>query len=370
MKIIKKMLISLLVFVLVLAVATFAFIQQASFGQKPQGEDLERISKSSNYKEDIFQNLEKTTVESPEMSYWKLIKMYISDTVLRAPQDKIPSVKNPLAYQEVPKAKVTWFGHSTVLLQMEGKNILIDPIFSQRASPVQYMGSKRYEGTDIYKIDDLPPIDFVLISHDHYDHLDYESIIALKDKVSHFYVPLGVGSHLRKWGVTKFTELDWWEEIQVTPEILVAATPARHFSGRSLNDRFKTLWTSYVIKSARTSIYFSGDSGYGTHFKAIGEKYGSFDLTMLETGQYNTFWSKIHMMPEETVQAHLDLKGKSLMPIHWGKFTLALHAWKEPAERISQKADKEGVTLLTPIIGEPIILDSLLPQKRWWETIR
>ena len=181
-------------------------------------------------------------------------------------------------------------------------------------------------------------------------------------------MPLGVGAHFEKWGIdtSRITEFDWWEKAEIAPGIRLTATPARHFSGRSLTDRGKTLWTSYVLETDSTKLYIGGDSGYGPHFKEIGEKYGPFDITILECGQYNNYWPLIHMMPEQTVQAHLDLKGKVLLPVHWGKFVLALHPWNEPIERLTAEAEKKSVTVTTPLIGEQIMPDSILPQTKWW----
>ncbi len=213
----------------------------------------------------------------------------------------------------------------------------------------------------------LPSIDAILISHDHYDHLDYGSIRQLKDKTKYFFVPLGVGAHLQHWGVeaSKITELDWWQSADIDG-MTFTATPARHFSGRGLTDRDKTLWASWVIKGQDNNIYFSGDSGYRTHFKQIGEQYGPFDFTMIECGQYNEKWEAIHMMPEQSLQAHIDLQGKMMMPIHWGAFNLAVHPWKEPVERLL-KAKKEDMMIATPVIGESFVLSQALPDARWWE---
>jgi len=207
-----------------------------------------------------------------------------------------------------------------------------------------------------------------LISHDHYDHLDYWSITKLKDNVKKFYVPLGVAAHLKAWGVeeVKIVEMDWWEEVKFE-ELVFACAPARHFSGRGLTNKDSTLWCSWVVKGDNANIFFSGDTGYNEGFKKIGEKYGPFDLTLLECGQYNEGWAEIHMMPEQTVQAHIDLRGKLLMPIHWAAFKLSVHPWQEPVERLLAKANSLGVKVTTPKIGEPVILGRTLPSSRWWE---
>lgn len=328
------------------------------------------ISKSANYKDGKFWNLIETPQMADDATLWKLLSLKADDNV--SPSEILPSVKRTLKSQVVTgDPQVTWFGHSTLMLQFAGKTILIDPVFSERASPFQFMGPKRFPGTDVYSTEDLPSIDYVLISHDHYDHLDYNTIKELDGKTSAFYVPLGVGAHLRRWGVapTKITELDWWQEAHLNADMLLAFAPARHFSGRTFEQN-TTLWGSFVLKSKDHSIYLSGDSGFGPHFKEIGNKYGPFDITFLECGQYNKLWPYIHMAPEETAQAHLDLKGKLLMPIHWGKFPLAMHAWKEPVERLFKKATELNLQVVTPMIGEQLVVGKTVQLNKWWETRR
>ena len=357
-----------LVIVAMFAIAVFVFVRQKPFGKVPEGNRLERIKKSPNYKNGAFANQTETPMMAEEASYLRLLKLYLFQENKTEPDTTVPSVKTDLNSYLTEKPVLTWFGHSTLLIRIAGATILVDPVFSQRASPVSYAGSKNYKGTDIYSISDLPAIDFVLITHDHYDHLDYETIDQLKAQTGKFYTPLGVGSHLEYWGVPaeKIREFDWWESENITSEIKLIATPARHFSGRGITDRNKTLWTSYVIKTADHSLYLGGDSGYDKHYKEIGEKYGPFDLVLLEAGQYHEYWPFIHMMPEETVQACIDLKGKVLLPIHWAKFTLALHAWNDPITRVAKKAKESEVKLSTPMIGEKIIVDSVYPNKTWW----
>jgi L-ascorbate metabolism protein UlaG (beta-lactamase superfamily) len=370
MKTVKKIMIILFILIALLAGLIFLFVQQASFGKNPEGKRLDRIKKSSNYnaKEGNFKNLSETPVMAPEGSYFKLIKEYIGKKDNTEPSEVIPFYDSDLKSVPPLKPKITWFGHSTYLIQIKGKNILMDPVFSERTSPVQYAGSKRYRGTERFSLEDLPSIDYVVISHDHYDHLDYETISQLKSKNIKFFTPLGVGSHLESWGIdsTKITEFDWWEGADISPELKLIATPARHFSGRNLTNRNSTLWASYVLLSDAYRIYLGGDSGYDIHYKEIGDKYGPFDLVILESGQYHPFWPNIHMMPEETVQASIDLQAKVLLPVHWGKFTLALHAWDDPITRVEKKAAQLNVKITTPMIGESIIIDSLYPEKKWW----
>ncbi|KMP91043.1 membrane protein [Bacillus wiedmannii] len=266
---------------------------------------------------------------------------------------------------------VTWFGHSASLLKIEGKKFLLDPMFGDASSPFPLFTSKRYSGAFSLEREDLQEIDAVIISHNHYDHLNYKSIMLLKDHAKHFYVPTGVAQYLMKWGVSpsKISEHNWWEEIAFDNIKLVCA-PARHFSGRSMTDRDCSLWCSWLILGRDTKVFFSGDSGYAPHFKEIGNKYGPFDLTLMECGQYDTRWSAIHMLPEETVQAHIDVKGDLLLPIHWGAFTLALHEWSDPIERVTKEAKRLGINIATPQIGESITLKSTdYPSSAWWREI-
>ncbi|MGE7881762.1 MBL fold metallo-hydrolase [Bacillus sp. NPDC094077] len=266
---------------------------------------------------------------------------------------------------------VTWFGHSASLLKIEGKKLLLDPMLGDASSPFPVFTSKRYSGVFSLEREDLQEIDAIIISHNHYDHLNYKSIMELKDRTKHFYVPMGVARYLIKWGVSpsKISEHNWWDEITFDTIKLVCA-PARHFSGRSMTDRDRSLWCSWIILGQETKIFFSGDSGYAPHFKEIGDKYGPFDLTLMECGQYDTRWSAIHMLPEETVQAHIDVKGELLLPIHWGAFTLALHEWSDPIERVTKEAKRLGVTVATPQIGESITLKSTgYPSSAWWREV-
>ncbi|HDX9628698.1 TPA: MBL fold metallo-hydrolase [Bacillus cereus] len=266
---------------------------------------------------------------------------------------------------------VTWFGHSASLLKIAGKKLLLDPMFGDASSPFPVFNSKRYSGAFSLEREDFQEIDAIIISHNHYDHLNYKSIMLLKDRAKHFYVPTGVAQYLIKWGVSpsKISEHNWWDEI-IFDNIKLVCAPARHFSGRSMTDRDCSLWCSWLILGQETKVFFSGDSGYAPHFKEIGDKYGPFDLTLMECGQYDSRWSAIHMLPEETVQAHIDVKGELLLPIHWGAFTLALHDWSDPIERVTKEAKRLGVKIATPQIGESITLKSTdYPSSAWWKEI-
>ncbi|WP_299249071.1 MBL fold metallo-hydrolase [uncultured Cytophaga sp.] len=348
---------------------TILFLQTAPFGNTPSNTRLKRIIKSPNYKDGAFQNTSPTPMMSDDASYMDMLKQqFVSDST-REPQKPIPNIKRDLTILPSDKPTITWFGHSTYLIQLNGKNILVDPVFSNSTSPVQGIGNKKYMGTEIYSPSDFPNIDVVILTHDHYDHLDYQTTLDMRAKVGGYYMPLGVGSHLESWEIdtAKIHELDWWDEINLASDIKLVCLPARHFSGRSITDRNKTLWASYLLITPTHKLYLGGDSGYDTHFKQINEKYGAIDIAFLESGQYNAYWPFIHMMPEETVQASVDLQAKVLMPVHWGKYTLAFHAWNEPINRLTLEAHKKKVTVVTPMIGETVILDSIFPNSRWWE---
>ncbi len=363
------MLITLLALGMTLAVVATFVLRQPQFGQPPAGEDLVRITSSPQYRAGIFQNEGGITTQMGLLRAFTLLPQ-----VLRAQQTGVPSWTIPVithdkqTFTDVPDSLVraTWFGHSTFLLEIDGKRLLLDPMLGPAASPVSFFG-KRFNPQLPIEIEDLPQIDAVLMSHDHYDHLDYPSIVKLRDKVGHFFVPLGLGSHLRYWDIPedKITELDWWQEVEFR-DLKLVCTPSQHFSGRGLGDRASTLWSSWAIVGKERRVYFSGDSGYFPGFKEIGEKYGPFDLSLMECGQYNDLWPEVHMVPEETVQAHIDLGGDLLMPIHWGAFSLAFHSWTDPVERAIQAAEANGVRIATPRIGEPIVLGEEPPQDKWW----
>ena len=257
-------------------------------------------------------------------------------------------------------------GHSTILIKTHGQFWLTDPVFAERASPFSWMGPKRFHQPPL-AIDELPPLKGIIISHNHYDHLDKAAMLALADNVEQIYTPLGVGDTLMNWGVAadKVTQLDWWQEILVDG-VTLAATPSQHFSGRGLRDTDKSLWASWVLHSDDMRLFFSGDSGYFDGFKAIGDKYGPFDITLVETGAYDKDWADVHMHPAESLQAHLDLRGKYLFPIHNGTFDLALHAWYDPFEQILALADEQGVSLVTPEMGEAVDIKAPAATRPWW----
>lgn len=337
------------------------------FGGKVSEKQKLHYQNSKNYKDGKF-ILQKPI--STSESTWNSIKKMMKGNPKGKPIADIPAntIDSVSITTPTQKTTLTWFGHSTFLLQMEGKNILIDPMLGDNASPIPLGSTRRFTKNLPISIEKLPFIDFVIYSHDHYDHLDYGSVKKLKDKVGKFFVPLGLGSHLVAWGVDPFKieELDWWDTTNASGINLVC-TPAQHFSGRGIFDRGATLWASWVITGKNDNIYFSGDSGYAPHFKEIGDKYGPFDITLIECGQYDEDWKYIHLFPEETVQANIDLKGKLLIPIHWGAFKLSNHSWTDPIERASKKANELDVPITAPKIGEPIILGNKPPKTNWWK---
>ncbi|MFD2246448.1 MBL fold metallo-hydrolase [Pontibacter ruber] len=344
-------------------------------GAEPKGARLKAIQNSPNYQYGQFRNLVPTKTGLDFLGYAKVISVklagkFFGDNDNQEPNWEIPVLKLDLRQYDADQDTATvisWLGHSALLVQIDGKRLLLDPMLNGFASPVSFVGPKRFSALAI-TAEELPPIDAILISHDHYDHLDYGSIKKLNEKTRHFFVPLGVGAHLERWGVPaeKITELDWWQEASFKG-LTFAATPSRHFSGRGVGISMQTLWSSWVIMGRKDRIFFSGDSGYFSGFKEIGNKYGPFAITLMECGQYNELWPDIHMMPEQTVQAHLDLKGKLLMPIHWGAFDLTTYAWTDPIERATKEADRLKVPITTPRIGESVILHHYIPAKVWWQ---
>jgi L-ascorbate metabolism protein UlaG (beta-lactamase superfamily) len=324
-------------------------------------------SKTAQTYPDKFTNSE-FEYKSDLADIWKMTKAYFTTERLNpTPTFELPvhSISTSQLIEEQEDV-IYRLGHSSVVMKLDGQLIMTDPVFSDRASPVQWAGPKRFHNTPI-SLDDVPNVDVVVISHDHYDHLDKATVKALSDRVGLFLTPLKIGQTMAKWGIPqeKIIELDWWQSHTVGG-IEYVLTPTQHFSGRGLTDRDSTLWGSWVIKAPTHNVFFSGDSGYFGGFKEIGEKYGPFDFTMIETGAYNTLWADIHMFPEQSVQAHIDLKGKVMMPIHNSTFDLAMHDWTDPMQQAMEISQARGVTMTSPEIGQRLEIASPTPVTDWW----
>ncbi|HTA62028.1 MAG TPA: MBL fold metallo-hydrolase [Bacteroidia bacterium] len=352
-------------------VIIYAYMQQAKFGKQPTAERLERIKKSPNYKDGSFQNLNHTPALAEGVTYTKLFKEFFFDKKIRVtPTDKIPSTKTNLLNLDIKQDVLVWFGHSSYYMQVDGKRILVDPVLSGHASPFTF-SIKAFNGADVYKTDDIPEIDYLFISHDHWDHLDYKTILALKPKIKTVICSLGVGQHLEHWGYNSniIIEKDWHEKIELGDGFTVNTTPARHFSGRTFV-RNKSLWMSYVLQTPSMKIFIGGDSGYDTHFAEIGKNFGPFDLAILENGQYDRKWRYIHTLPDEFLQVAKDLRADKVLPVHSSKFALASHAWDEPLTKIIENNKKENLAIITPMIGEQVNLkDNAQQFTHWWKGV-
>jgi L-ascorbate metabolism protein UlaG (beta-lactamase superfamily) len=360
----------ILIVLIVFVIAVYFFMRQSSFGKIAAGERWERIKVSPNYREGSFQNQHLTPTMTEGANFYKVMKEFIFEKSDRLkPSATLPSKKTDLLSLPANKNVLVWFGHSSYFMQVDGKKILVDPVFSGNASPVSFT-TKSYPGTDIYTADDMPVIDYLFISHDHWDHLDYSTIIALKPKIKKLVTGLGTGAHFERWNFDKriIIEKDWNETVELDNGFTVNTLPARHFSGRGFK-RNQSLWMSFALKTPTMNLYLGGDSGYDTHFAEIGKTFGPFDLAILECGQYNRNWKYIHMMPEELPQAAIDLKAKKILPVHWAKFSLGQHAWDEPITRVTAEGERRHVPVLHPMIGEEVNLDDPGVFSRWWENI-
>ncbi|MFG2887040.1 MBL fold metallo-hydrolase [Streptomyces sp. NPDC048297] len=353
-------------------------LQPEAFGAEPSGERLARIRRSPHFKDGVFQNPGGTTRTRPSGSTLDLAKVFLDKDTrpLRAPRGTVPvhaTTLADLAKPPVSGLRVTWMGHSSVLAEIDGHRVLFDPVWGERCSPFPFAGPKRLHPVPL-PLAALGPVDVVVISHDHYDHLDMPTIKALAGTDTLFAVPLGVGAHLEHWGVSpdRLRELDWHEVTKVGG-LTLTATPARHFCGRGLRNTQHTLWASWVVRGEEHRIYHSGDTGYFDGFAQIGAEHGPFDVTMIQIGAYSEFWPDIHMTPEEGLRAHLDLQGGAphgaLLPIHWGTFNLAPHAWAEPGEWTKDAAQEAGQTVAVPRPGEPFEPAGHVPADSWWRAV-
>jgi L-ascorbate metabolism protein UlaG (beta-lactamase superfamily) len=340
------------------------------FGKLPEGTQLKYIKQLPNYRDDEFQNEVLTPVATEGVSTLELLWGFLKPVKNKYPMDQIPVERTDLNKLDRSQEIFLWMGHSSSFLQVSGKRILIDPVLSKSASPFSFI-NKAYEGTSIYKPEDIPEIDVLIISHDHWDHLDYPTVIALRSKIKKVVCGIGTGEHFRRWGFSEsqIEERNWNEELCIDSSLTIVVTPARHTSGRAFTQK-QALWSSYVIITPIKRIYYSGDTGYGNHFKFIGNKYGPFDLALMECGQYDPKWKYVHMQPEETLQATLDLRARYLAPVHWGKFTEAGHSWFDPIKRISKLAAKTPLYLVAPKIGQLVDLNHIPVLLPWWESVR
>lgn len=361
-----------IIIILLLLVLSIAFLQHPKFGGNPVKSPLSILEKSPNYHKGVFQNEEYTPLQTEGHSMVKITYDFLfkkfPDT---APSQAIPSVKSDLLALPVQDDVLVWFGHSSYFIQLKGKRYLIDPVFSGNASPIPG-STKSFAGTNVYQVAHMPDIDYLLISHDHYDHLDYQTILQLRPKVRQVICGLGVGAHLLRWkyNASQIIEKDWNEQIVIDENTKIYTATARHFSGRSFK-RNNTLWLSYILQAGEYKIYLGGDSGYGPHFKQIGQKYGGFDLAILENGQYNEAWHEIHMMPHEVLWAAKDLNARQILPVHSSKFKLAFHPWYEPLDRLAKQNEaSEKLAILSPKIGEIVYLNAREQRfEAWWKSI-
>lgn len=355
----------------IILLVTFFYMRQDKFGKAPDKKRVEKYASLSNFKDGKFQNFSFT----PELTEGHnmlgvVYAQFFKKAPRRNPTDDIPSIKSDLLNLPIDSNVLVWFGHSSYFIQVDGKRILVDPVFSGNASPIPGT-NKAFKGTDRYTVSDLPEIDYLFISHDHYDHLDYSTILDLKGKVRKVICGLGVGSHFEHWGYPSniIVEKNWHETIELDTGFTAFCEPARHFSGRGFTIN-NTLWASYLLQTPSMKIYIGGDSGYDTHFADIGKRHGEIDLAVLDNGQYDVAWQFIHTLPDEVLKAAQDLKAKRVFPVHSSKFVMANHPWDEPLQKISELNTTTNIPLVTPIIGEVVNLNDTKQQfKQWWTGI-
>lgn len=357
----------ILLILLIIALVVFWSSQEAKFGKHSAGPRLERLKRSPHYRNGAFHNLSQTPVMTAGAGYFAVLKEYF--TADNKPRHALPSIKADLRSLDPARNLLVWFGHSSYYLQLDGKRMLVDPVFSKAAAPVPFV-NRAFKGTSPYSVSDLPPIDYLFISHDHWDHLDYPTIKRLRKSVGQAAMPLGVGAHFERWDFAeeKLLELDWQESAELGEGFTATALPARHFSGRVFRNN-RSLWASFALRTPNFNIYLGGDSGYDSHFADIGRRFGPFDLAILENGQYHANWRHIHMLPEEVIKAAGDLQAKRILPVHSARFALSSHAWDEPLRKLTELNEAAGLDILTPRIGELVDLDD--PTQafgQWWKS--
>lgn len=353
-----------LALILLIVIGGYLFLHSKPFGKNP---DPQEIS-SPNFFNGEFKNQSPTRLLKDAKERWSVLKKTFTDKHPdNRPLKPIASVKTNIKELPTDEDQLIWFGHSSLYLQVNALKILIDPVLYS-ASPIKFF-NKSFQSTHLYKAEDFPEIDYIVLTHDHWDHLDYHTIRRLHKTTKHFICPIGVGSHLKHWGVSssKITEVDWYDKINAENGLKITALPARHFSGRGLKSN-PTLWASYMLESSYGNIYLSGDTGYDKHFKEIKSMFPEISIAVLENGQYNEDWEDIHMMPDDLVQTIDDLHPDMVLTIHHSKYALARHAWYEPLELISAIASKKHINLLAPKIGEKVTLNGQVPiLETWWK---
>lgn len=341
----------------------------SAFGSLPKGSSLDRVRQSPNYQDGGFRNQLLTTMDMGPAKLYDTFKR-MSSTKGKSPDKPLSFLTPDYARLQQAEQGLIWFGHSSYIMRFGGLTWLIDPVFSKRASPVK-TGPSAFKGTDFVTVDSLPSVDVLLLTHDHYDHLDFKTVSQLIPRVKHIVCPLGVDAHLLSWGATtsQLTVLDWYQTTLIG-QVRLTATPARHFSGR-LFKRNQSLWASYVLELPGTDrrVFVGGDSGFGPHFQEIGKRFGSFDLAIMECGQYDVNWSQIHAMPEDSAQGAALVGARVVQPVHWGKFALAIHPWDEPVMRFLEAAKAHPYQVATPMLGQFYDWLGDLPQDHWWEAV-
>lgn len=365
-KLSKRFMLTLLAVLLISIIGGLLYMRSDRFGAMASGDRLLHMKSKPNYKNGAFENLENTPALAEDATYLQMMKRFFFDKKTRnIPSVALPVIKTDLHNLPIDSNLYVWFGHSSYLLQIDRKKILVDPVFSTYASPVR-ISAKAFPMEYSYQPEDMPDIDILVITHDHWDHLDYNTFKAIQNKVKHIITGLGVAAHLEQWGFpsNRISELYWGDKAQIQ-DFTFTSTTSRHFSGRTFQ-RNKTLWSSFVLETPTKKIFIGGDGGYGKHFKEIGEKYGPFNYAILENGQYNEMWKYIHMMPEEVIVASKDLNATYTIPVHSSKFALAMHPWDESLIRITAAAEKQNFPILTPKIGELVSLDNYKKFPYWW----
>lgn len=349
------------------------FVHRPEFGRAPSGERLVRMQASPHYKNGQFQCLEpvENIMEGDENRFTAMWKFLFGDKLELSPQQTMLSRKTDLKALDVSENVIVWMGHSTFYLQLGGRRILIDPVFSSYASPLFFI-NKAFPGSNVYTAADMPDIDVLVVSHDHWDHLDYPTIISLKSKIQKIVCPLGVGEYFEQWGfaLEQLHEEDWFTEVKLADDFSVHVLPSQHFSGRFLQPN-STEWASFAFVTPKHRVFFSGDGGYGAHFKEIGRSFGGFDLAIMENGQYDAHWHRIHLSPKETAQAAEDVGAKLVIPAHSGKFALARHAWDAPYRAFVDESRNKHYEIITPEIGELAYIGAAGQNfDHWWEKMR